>query len=127
VDPNCFAAYFAGYIDAEGHIGVKKATCASQLVVRSGDVGILRSCHAKLLELGIDCPPITLVRSAGQRDGTTGAIYRRDHWCLAVYQQRALSRLFEIVSPYMRHPKRRRDMETAWDNIRQRPYWLASK
>jgi hypothetical protein len=119
-DRQCFAAYFAGYVDAEGCIGVKRTTNSSSLVVRSGDLGILQSCRAKLLELGIDCPPLTVVRSAGQRDGANGPIYRRDYWCLAVYQQVALDRVFELISPFMRHPKRRRGMQRAWNNVYER-------
>ena len=125
-DERHFASYLAGYIDAEGYIGVKRATKASQLVIRSGDVGILRSCRAKLVQLGIDCPPISLVKSAGGRDGVSGPIYHRDHWCLAVYRQDALNKLFEVISPYMRHAKRRQDMETAWHNLRHRSFWLVN-
>jgi len=119
----CFAAYLAGYVDAEGAIGVKRATKASQLVIRSGDVGILRSCQTKLTQLGVDCPPITLVKLAGGRDGVAGPIYHRDHWCLAVYRQDALNKLFGMISPFMRHAKRRQDMENAWDNLRCRSLW----
>jgi hypothetical protein len=119
----CFAAYLAGYVDAEGAIGVKRATKASQLVIRSGDVGILRSCQAKLAQLGVDCPPISLVKSAGGRDGVAGPIYHRDHWCLGVYRQDALNKLFEMISPFMRHAKRRQDMEIAWHNLRSRSLW----
>jgi intein-encoded DNA endonuclease-like protein len=119
-DLNCFPSYLAGYVDAEGYIGVKRATNSSQLVLRSGDLGILQCCRAKLIELGVDCPPINLVRSAGERDGSAGPVYRRDYWCLAVYRQASLDRLFAMISPFMRHAKRRRDLMQAWENVRVR-------
>jgi len=122
-DERHFASYLAGYIDAEGHIGVKRATKASQLVIRSGDVGILRCCQEKLAQLGVDCPPISLVKSAGDRDGVAGPIYHRDHWCLGGYRQDPLNKLFEMISPVMRHAKSRRDMENAWHNLRSRSLW----
>jgi hypothetical protein len=119
-DTQFFAAYLAGYVDAEGAIGIKRATNASELVLRSGDVGILQSCQERLVQLGIRCPPLTLVRRIGERDGAVGPIYRRDYWSLGVYQQASLNAVFELIAPFMRHTKRRRDMLVAWDNVKVR-------
>jgi hypothetical protein len=99
---------------------VKRSTRASEVLLRSGDIGILRSCQEKLVDLGIACRPLIRLKAAGERDGTNGPIYRRDYWSLAIYRQAAVNHLFELISPYMRHAKRRNDMMMAWDNLRLR-------
>jgi hypothetical protein len=118
-DQKCFAAFLAGYIDAEGCIQVKAQTHAAEVTIRSYDVNILRTCWAALKRLGITCPPVHLIKSAGERDAT-GPIYHKDYWCLGIYRKQSLSSLFAIIDPYLKHPKRRQDMLKAWENVRMR-------
>jgi hypothetical protein len=47
-DRESFAAFLAGYVDAEGCIQVKRYTKAAEVIIRSYDVQILRDCHIKL-------------------------------------------------------------------------------
>jgi LAGLIDADG-like domain len=119
-DRQCFGAYLAGYIDAEGCIQVKRHTHAAEVTIRSCDLNILRACRSRLLKLGVECPPLTLVRPAGEWDGDSGPIHHADYWCLGVYRRSAVNRLFRLISPYMRHAKRRRDMQAAWQNVKER-------
>jgi hypothetical protein len=114
-----FAAYLAGYMDAEGCIQVKRHTGAAEVIMRSCDVNILRTCWTTLQELGIVCPPVYLVKPEGERDAD-GPLYRKDYWGLGIYRRESLCRLFSLVAPYMKHPKRRRDMMAAWENAKAR-------
>lgn len=114
-----FAAYLAGYVDAEGCIQNKRHTGAAEVIIRSCDVNILRTCWTTMQELGIVCPPVYLVKPKGARDAD-GPLYRKDYWGLGIYRRESLCRLFSLVAPYMKHPKRRRDMLAAWENARAR-------
>jgi len=114
-----FAAYLAGYIDAEGCIQIKRHTGAAEVIIRSCDVNILKTCWTTLQESGIVCPPVYLVKPKGDRDAN-GPLYRKDYWGLGIYRRESLCRLFSLVAPYMKHPKRRRDMLAAWENAEAR-------
>lgn len=118
-DQCCFASYLAGYIDAEGCIQVKRLTRASEVVIRSYDAGILQTCWSAFQELGVVCPPVYLVKGKGMRDAD-GPLYHQNYWGLGVYRQESVARLFSLIEPYLKHSKRRKDMLTAWQNIRTR-------
>lgn len=116
-DKQHFAAYLAGYIDAEGCIQVKRRTHASELIIRSYDVCILRTCQSVLQTLGVVCPPIHYIKREGERDGN-GPVYHHDYWALGVFRQESLARLFALIDLYLKHPVRRQDMMSAWQNIK---------
>jgi len=118
-DQRYFAAYLAGYIDAEGYIQVKRHTNAAEMVIRSYDVNILRTCWATLQGLDVICPPVYLVKQKGSRDAD-GPLYHKDYWGLGIYRRDSLCRLFSLIAPYLKHPKRRRDMLKAWENAKAR-------
>lgn len=67
-DNRCFLAFFAGYIDAEGYISIRRRG----LEIQSYDKNILRQSWKKLKILGITCPKPTLSKPAGyvQKNGT---------------------------------------------------------
>lgn len=116
---DCFSAFLAGYIDAEGCIQIKRSTRSAEMVLRSYDRQILQTCQTMLQELGVTCPPVHLIKRRGQRDGN-GPPYHQDYWGFGVYQQQSIDRLFTLIGPYMRHAKRRRDMLAAWEHVRIR-------
>lgn len=116
---DCFAAYLAGYLDAEGCILIKKHTRAAEVIIRSYDVQILKTCWGKLQELGVIAPPVWLVKQAGTRDGE-GPIYHKDYWGLAIYRRASLLRLFALVAPYVKHTGRRQALLAAWENVKAR-------
>jgi len=118
-DQNWFAAYFAGYIDAEGCIQVKRHTRAAEVVIRSYEVNILRTCWGILQKLGIVCPPVYLIKRKGERDAQ-GPLYHKDYWGLGIYRRESLLQLFNLIAPDLKHPKRRQDMLVAWDNVKTR-------
>lgn len=118
-DQNYFAAFLAGYIDAEGCIQVKRQTHAAEVVIRSYDVNTLKTCWIVLQTLGVTCPPIYLAKGIGERDAH-GPLYHKDYWGLGVYRRESLLRLFTLIAPYLKHPKRRQDMLAAWENVKIR-------
>lgn len=55
-------------------------------------------------------------RQCNERQTTT----RKDLWRLNIHRKQALLALFDLLAPYLRHAKRRQDMERARTNIEKR-------
>jgi len=110
---NYFAAFLAGYTDAEGCFHLRNGRGAFALA--SQDKNILRQIHTKLLKLGILHQPPQIVR----RKGTIyrGVISNKDGWCLSVFQKDALLKLIDLINPYLKHADRRKRMEIVKNNI----------
>ena len=85
--------------------------------IRSCDKGILRDIHAGLKRrdirglLGLD-------RKAGTN--ARGIKLNQNCWFVTINEKQALSRLFMILLPLLRHQKRKNDAELAMANVTQR-------
>ncbi|MBU0492412.1 MAG: hypothetical protein KKA73_26000 [Chloroflexi bacterium] len=117
-DEDNFSAFLAGYIDAEGHIGINSRKQA-ELRLQSCDRNILHQTHVSLVKLGITGPKPWINRPEGYTDGQ-GVTSRRDCWCLQITAKSSLVRLFGKIGPYLRHSKRVHDMNMALRNIEKR-------
>jgi len=116
-DNNTFFAFLAGYIDAEGHIGVYNGRAMFGL--RSYDKNILMQLHSALLTVGIECPRPRIAVPKGYTD-KLGRSLRQDYWCLELGAKASLLLLFKRIAPYLKHAKRVRDMQAAIKNIKER-------
>lgn len=115
---NNFFAFFAGYLDAEGHIEIDKKDCA-KLGVWSYDKNILKQLYQCLNYYGIYCLKPKITRKKGyEKNGLV--LHRKDTWGLGVYRKKDLLEIFNNVSPYLKHEKRCKDMEKAKINILER-------
>ena len=119
----CFCAFLAGYIDAEGHIFTrlqkKSITPFSGLEIQTYDKTILHQTWEKLNRLGIECPRPLLNKPAGYVS-KSGIINNGDCWRLSITKKKSLNQLFEKIYPFIKHQKRRNDLEEAWQNTRLR-------
>jgi len=113
-----FFAFFAGYTDAEGYMGINYRGQA-EFRLQSYDRNILHQIHAMLLKVDIQCPKPWINRPKGYTDGK-GIRSNRDCWCLQISGKNSLLTLFERITPYLQHPKRIQDMERALRNIEER-------
>ncbi len=116
-DEDVFFAFFAGYSDAEAHIGVHNAYAVFKL--DTYDKNILAESYRMLRKVGITAPAPFICARQGQRT-KQGHVYRRDMWRLQVGAKTALLLLFERMSPYLKHSKRVQDMQAAIQNIKDR-------
>ncbi len=116
-DTTTFAAYLAGYIDAEGCFRIHQGQ--GQFRLGTTDKRIIHQCHEQLLALGIQCPAVRLIRKAGHV-AKSGIINRKDMWELAVYRKDSLLKLAALLRPYLKHAKRRRDMDEVVQNVIER-------
>lgn len=111
---NYFAAFLAGYADAEGTF----CLCGGNAVfsIKSQDKNILRQIRNKLVELGILLRPPQMTRKAGTKD-IRGVKNNKNVWAIFIYRKDALLRLTDLISPYLKHIKRRKNMGVVIKNI----------
>jgi hypothetical protein len=117
-DDNLFAAFWVGYVDAEGSFIVSRGR--AHFKVDSGDRGILYQAWARLGDLGIVFPEPRLIRPAGTWIKQFQLASHRDLWRLATERKETLLRLCSILSPYLWHGKRIRAMEAVRANVASR-------
>jgi predicted transcriptional regulator len=115
-DEEVFFAFLAGYTDAEANIGVYAGYAVYKL--DTYEKHILQSFYITLLRIGIEFPMPFIVAQKGQMNG--GYPYNEDMWRLCSRKKETLLNLFQRLSPYLRHAKRRQDMYKAIENINQR-------
>jgi len=106
-----FAAFLAGYTDAEGSIGIYDGRARFRL--GSYDKNILHQTYNKLNSLYIQ----TRLRLEGLK-GTNNQ--NKDFWRLSVNHKYSLLKLFKMLTPYLKHIKRIRDMKLAEENVKIR-------
>jgi hypothetical protein len=114
-DNDLFAAFWAGYIDAEGsfiRIGNR-----AYFKVDSGDQGILHQAWKKLIEMGLEFPRPQLVRPAGTWIRQFKLSSQRELWRLATEKKATLLQLCDLISPHLRHQRRIRAMQAVRANV----------
>lgn len=119
-----FAAFWAGYLDAEGSfiISGKRA----YFKVDSGDKGILYQAWARLGDMDIEFPHPKVVRPAGAWIRQFQLASHRDLWRLASERKETLLQLCRLVAPYLRHRTRIHDMEAVRANVDSRKHYQIS-
>ncbi|MBI5457050.1 hypothetical protein HY969_04915 [Candidatus Kaiserbacteria bacterium] len=110
-----FFSFLAGYTDAEGNIYISDGRAKFRL--RSYDKGILRDIHTSLRSKGIG-NLFGLVSNAGTDE--RGVKHNKDCWSVTINERRAISRLFMILLPLLRHQKRKEDAVAAMANVTNR-------
>ncbi|OGI11641.1 hypothetical protein A3K64_00800 [Candidatus Micrarchaeota archaeon RBG_16_36_9] len=103
-----FFAFLAGYTDAEGSIGVYDNRARFRL--GTYDKNILLQIYNKLNNFDIK----TNLRIEGKK-GTRNQ--NQDFWRISVNYKNSLLKLFELLTPYLKHSKRINDMNQAKENI----------
>ncbi|MBU3905107.1 MAG: hypothetical protein KJ906_03090 [Nanoarchaeota archaeon] len=106
-----FFSFLAGYTDAEGNIGIYSNMAKFRL--RSYDKKILYQIHNKLNILGIKTN-FGLESRSGIRN------QNQDCWGVYTGNKSYLLRLFDSLEPYLKHKKRRNDMDLARLNVIER-------
>ncbi|HEU4744944.1 MAG TPA: hypothetical protein VFS61_06900 [Anaerolineales bacterium] len=117
-DDSFFAAFWAGYVDAEGSFIVARGRACFK--VDSGDKEILYQAWTRLGQMGIVFPEPRLVRPAGTWIKQFQLASHHDLWRLATERKETLIQLCNILSPYLRHRKRIEAMEAARANVASR-------
>lgn len=114
---DCFAAFLAGYTDAEGSF----CLCDGNAVfnIRSQDKIILHQIRNKLVELGILLRPPQVARRKGTRD-IRGTISNEDIWGIWIHRKDSLLKLMDFVGPYLKHGDKKKRLDILKNNIYER-------
>lgn len=123
VDTNLFLAFFGGFTDAEGSFHLQKykdSVDRGRFSLKNTDLCILEQCHAKLIALGVRPTSITKVYDAGRQTSKRGVFATKALWDFAVENKESVLRLIELLALYLRHEKRRTDMERVRQNVEWR-------
>jgi hypothetical protein len=113
-----FAAFLAGYTDAEGTFCIYNGRDGN-FSIRSQDKNILHQIRNKLIELGILCRPPQIAREKGTKD-IRGTISNEDILGLWVYRKDALLKLIDLLDPYLKHTDKRKRMIIVKNNVIER-------
>ena len=110
VDSSQFLAFLAGYVDAEGSFCIDCNGRAS-FQLKSCDIGILNEISAFLnSRLGLSCHPPRLAQSRGSPTGR-GYRLKKEAWVFSIGSKQTLNRFCVLIKPYLRHRKRKGDLE----------------
>lgn len=120
LNPKFFFAFFAGYIDAEGHIFVRLyKNCKTPIAgfeIQSQDKNILHQAWKKLNKLNIKCQKPKINRPKGYIS-KSGIIDRKDLWRLSVNRKVDLLLLLKSIEPHVKHGKRKNHLKKAKENL----------
>ena len=123
VTPNdpYFWAFLAGYMDAEGYIGLIRNKDRRRAVVEiaSCQLGILQTLWNGLNARSLRCPDLHLKCRSGTTDNR-GNHHNCDFYVLHISRKASLDTLFREIEPFLKHANKRDAMTLAWDNVRER-------
>ena len=109
-----FFPFLAGFIDAEGSIGIYQ----NQAVLQIGnyDSPLLHLINKKLNEFGIECPKI-YENDTSSYIGPEGYGHNQNYWQLRVHKKSSLLNLFELITPHIKHRNKIKALKKAKNNI----------
>jgi len=114
---DCFAAFLAGFTDAEGSIKIRNGRAVYQL--GNYDKELLFLIHRKLMEIGINCPEPYEDNTKGYVT-KQGYVHNQNYCSLHIHRKLSLLQLFELIGPYLKHEGRVSDMKKARENVQAR-------
>lgn len=120
-DRGLFLSFLAGYIDAEGHIGLHTTNGSPQVKISSYDKGILNGIHRKLSDLGVRSSYRLHIKKGYSSPSYTTRVYRKDIWTVSIYVP-YIELLLRFIIPLLKHKKRHADALKTLSEISQRSY-----
>lgn len=107
-DKDLFLSFLAGYVDAEGHIGIHSKNGNGRLKILTQDKGIIFSVQRKLVKIGIKCPKPRLAVIKGYTSPSyPNKPMNKDVWEINVNGENVKILLRHIL-PYLKHEERKK-------------------
>ncbi|MBN1979358.1 MAG: hypothetical protein JW918_18330 [Anaerolineae bacterium] len=116
-DTECFFAFLAGYIDADGSIRIA-GNHSARLDIQSYDSGFQKDTWKQLTAQGFSLSEPTIVVPAGYTNAA-GIVRNKDTWGLNVHCRREIARLLQCLIPHLKHEKRLGDALAAYAVVRK--------
>jgi len=109
-----FAAFLAGFTDAEGCISISN----NQAYYSLGNYNfrLLHQIRQYLIQNKISCSKLTESKTKGKL--CFGKyFYNQNYWQFGIYKKDSLLTLFRLVGPYLKHSQKKKDIKNAKKNI----------
>jgi len=113
-----FAAFLAGFTDAEGCISITHKGLAFYSLGNYNS-RLLSQIRNQLLKSGIESPKLTEGKTKGYI-GKEGYANNQNYWSLRLNRKIHLLKLFVLIDPYLKHPTRIEGVKKAKENIKMR-------
>lgn len=113
-DIDLFLAFLAGFIDAEGTIGISNKM--AYLSIGNYDSETLSCIHNNLKKLGINSHPPHSDSRKGKKNNQ-GYVYRENYWTFRIDKKSDLLHLLLELKPHIRHPLKIKALNMAIENI----------
>lgn len=110
---DCFAPFLAGFTDAEGSIFITNGKAAFS--IGNYDEELLRLLREGLLKRRIW--PVRIYRARKRYQIAGGYKQKHHYWHLKINGKEQLLKLFNMLTPYILHEKRKEDIQKALKNI----------
>jgi len=110
-----FLPFLAGYIDAEGSFGVDNRTIGS-FALASYHKNIIHQIYNRLKYFRIQAEN-PAIRTKGGYVDKRGVRTLRDLWGLRIRRMEELHRFINLIEPYIKHAKRKRDLLKVKKNV----------
>ncbi len=118
-DKKLSLAFMAGYVDAEGNIGVYDGR--ARFKIDSYDKNIIKWIYQLLIKNGVLCSPPKMIASKGHiYNIKLNYKYSNDLWRIRVSDKGSLLKLLTALLPYLKHEKRLLDLHKCLKNINDR-------
>jgi len=111
-----FAAFVAGYIDAEGNFIINQGK--GRFKIDSYDKKILHQIHSWLIKRKINSKFRIIAKKGQYRSG--GYYFNNDLWRLNINEAYSIYKLIKIIKPFVGHKKRLKDLNLVFKNINRR-------
>lgn len=112
-----FFSFLAGFTDAEGTIYISDNR--AHYALGNYDLPLLQKIKDGLDKFTIKTPKITCHKRKGLI-GSFGYKYNHDYWILSINRKKDLIKLFNLLSPFLKHKNRIKHMQLAIENIEER-------
>ncbi len=112
-----FAAFLAGFSDAEGCVSISRGMAYFSL--GNYNSCLLKQIKEKLEDMGIICSKLHEGKGKGR---IVFGKYKQNQnsWQLGVHRKTSLLNLFDLISPYVKHKEKQEAIMNARNNIRER-------
>lgn len=111
-DRDCFLSFLSGYIDAEGHIDIKR----KGMQVQTQEKGIIFDSWKLLNSFGIACNRPLLSKKAGYID-KRGIKNNRDCWRLSLYKRSEFIKFLNVYLNKVKHADKRNAVDIIFQRL----------
>ncbi|MBU2104389.1 MAG: hypothetical protein KKF67_01260 [Nanoarchaeota archaeon] len=112
-----FLSFLAGFIDAEGHIGIYNNM--ARFTLGNYDSSILFLIFDELNKYGIKCNSPFSDKRKGKKNNQ-GYTYNQNYWHFRIHNKYELESFFNLIKPYIKHANKLKALNMAILNINMR-------